>query len=203
MHCQPGPQPLPPLPIQATSWARTESIAARCGNGVQKPLGTPPLNRAAPFERAADFTRTNYGEFLPFDPRSRKTLLDCVAELREAVDFLALLRSPSPPMRRLALPLHLPWNFPLPFITGQMAPHWPRQCRLAKPAEQTPLMAHRGRCSCCMPQVCAAQPCKFCPVGRHWCSIDAIRAERGGLYRLHRTALKIRQALQTLPLHTP
>ena len=75
-----------------------------------------------------------------------KTLLDAVAELREAVDFLryyaarALL---APGTARGVFTCISPWNFPLAIFTGQIAAALATgNAVLAKPAETTPAIAH-------------------------------------------------------------
>ena len=55
-------------------------------------------------------------------PRGGQTVLDAVAELREAVDFLRYYAANAPKRRaRGHLHLHLPWNFPLAIFTGQIS----------------------------------------------------------------------------------
>ena len=91
-----------------------------------------------------------------------KTLADGVAEVREAVDFCryyaaqaetefeAPQRLPGPTGETNHLSLHgrgvfaciSPWNFPLAIFTGQIAAALAAgNCVVAKPAEQTPLIA--------------------------------------------------------------
>lgn len=78
-----------------------------------------------------------------------KTAIDAVAELREAVDFLYFYANEA---ERLAMCDTLegrgvfvcisPWNFPLAIFTGQIAAALAAgNAVLAKPAEQTPLIA--------------------------------------------------------------
>lgn len=107
----------------------------------------PVETRRAVLNRAADLYEENYGELFALLTREAgKTLLDCVAELREAVDFLryyaAQATSDVPTGTALCIS---PWNFPLAIYTGQMAAALASGCAvLAKPAEQTPLMAYRA-----------------------------------------------------------
>ncbi len=80
-----------------------------------------------------------------------KSLSNAVAEVREAVDFLryyaarsrdgfAADASPARPGR-----VHQPWNFPLAIFTGQVAAALAAgNPVLAKPAEETPLIAARA-----------------------------------------------------------
>ncbi|MFI4975748.1 MAG: bifunctional proline dehydrogenase/L-glutamate gamma-semialdehyde dehydrogenase PutA [Caulobacterales bacterium] len=92
-----------------------------------------------------------------------KTLSDAVSEVREAADFLRYYaalaerdfagprRLPGPAGERNSLELRgrgvfaciSPWNFPLAIFTGQIAAALAAgNAALAKPAEQTPLVAH-------------------------------------------------------------
>jgi RHH-type proline utilization regulon transcriptional repressor/proline dehydrogenase/delta 1-pyrroline-5-carboxylate dehydrogenase len=69
-----------------------------------------------------------------------------VAELREAVDFLRYYaaRSEGPDAQGVFACIS-PWNFPLAIFTGQIAAALATgNAVLAKPAEQTPLIAHRA-----------------------------------------------------------
>ena len=75
-----------------------------------------------------------------------KSLPDAVAELREAVDFLRYYaaRSEGPDPQGVFACIS-PWNFPLAIFTGQIAAALATgNAVLAKPAEQTPLIAHRA-----------------------------------------------------------
>jgi RHH-type proline utilization regulon transcriptional repressor/proline dehydrogenase/delta 1-pyrroline-5-carboxylate dehydrogenase len=86
----------------------------------------PGAERAAVLRRAADLYEAHTAEFFAIAAREAgKTLLDAVAELREAVDFLRYYAASGAPRRgaRRARRLHLhqPWNFPLAIFTGQIA----------------------------------------------------------------------------------
>ncbi|MDX8347499.1 bifunctional proline dehydrogenase/L-glutamate gamma-semialdehyde dehydrogenase PutA [Cognatiyoonia sp. IB215446] len=76
-----------------------------------------------------------------------KAMPDVVAELREAVDFLRYYATQATPEQR---PRGIwtcisPWNFPLAIFTGQIAAALAAgNAVLAKPAEQTPLIATRA-----------------------------------------------------------
>ena len=80
-----------------------------------------------------------------------KTLADAVAEVREAVDFLRYYagrggegRSTAPSARGVIACIS-PWNFPLAIFTGQVAAALVTgNAVIAKPAEQTPLIAARA-----------------------------------------------------------
>jgi RHH-type proline utilization regulon transcriptional repressor/proline dehydrogenase/delta 1-pyrroline-5-carboxylate dehydrogenase len=73
-----------------------------------------------------------------------------VAEVREAVDFLRYYAAEAPMPKqgteaRGAIACISPWNFPLAIFTGQVAAALVTgNAVLAKPAEQTPLIAARA-----------------------------------------------------------
>ena len=74
-----------------------------------------------------------------------KTLLDCVGELREAVDFLRYYAAQAEKQDREPAGIFAcisPWNFPLAIFTGQItAALAAGNAVIAKPAETTPLIA--------------------------------------------------------------
>ncbi len=105
----------------------------------------PAPDRAAILNRAADLYEENYGEVFALLAREAgKSLPDAVAELREAVDFLRYYAAHSPDRPPAGLFTCIsPWNFPLAIFTGQIAAALAAgNGVLAKPAEQTPLIAH-------------------------------------------------------------
>jgi len=126
----------------------------------------PVADRAERLERAAGLYERHAGELLSLCVREAgKTLPDAVAELREAVDFLRYYASearrtfaaptelPGPTGERNQLGLRgrgvflciSPWNFPLAIFTGQVAAALAAgNAVLAKPAEQTTLVASRA-----------------------------------------------------------
>ncbi|MEO1220642.1 MAG: bifunctional proline dehydrogenase/L-glutamate gamma-semialdehyde dehydrogenase PutA, partial [Pseudomonadota bacterium] len=119
--------------------------------------------RALLLEEAADLFEAHTAEFLSLCQREAgKTLLDGVAELREAVDFLRYYAGES--RRQFANPIQLPgptgedntlrlhgrgvfatispWNFPLAIFIGMASAALAAgNSVIAKPAEQTPLVA--------------------------------------------------------------
>ncbi|MEO0429250.1 MAG: bifunctional proline dehydrogenase/L-glutamate gamma-semialdehyde dehydrogenase PutA [Pseudomonadota bacterium] len=114
----------------------------------------PAADRSAILRRAADLYEENATELFALCAREAgKTQLDAVAELREAVDFLRYYANEA---ERLAVeepglsPRGLvacisPWNFPLAIFTGQIAAALAAgNAVIAKPAEQTPLIACRA-----------------------------------------------------------
>jgi len=96
---------------------------------------------------AADLYEQQFGEVCALLAREAgKTLMDAVAELREAVDFLryyaAQAKDEAPAGTFVCIS---PWNFPLAIFTGQIAAALAAgNAILAKPAEQTPLIAYLG-----------------------------------------------------------
>jgi RHH-type proline utilization regulon transcriptional repressor/proline dehydrogenase/delta 1-pyrroline-5-carboxylate dehydrogenase len=123
---------------------------------------TPVDRRAAALERAADLLEARRGWLLRLMAREGgKTLDDGIAELREAVDFCryyavearrALAPQPLPGPTGESNVLRYrgrgifvcisPWNFPLSIFLGQVAAALVAgNAVVAKPAEQTPLIA--------------------------------------------------------------
>jgi RHH-type proline utilization regulon transcriptional repressor/proline dehydrogenase/delta 1-pyrroline-5-carboxylate dehydrogenase len=103
--------------------------------------------RAFTLRRAAELFETSFGELFALLAREAgKTLLDAVAELREAVDFLRYYANqaeahPDSEPRGIITCIS-PWNFPLAIFTGQIAAALAAgNGVLAKPAETTPLIA--------------------------------------------------------------
>ncbi|MEP2953859.1 MAG: bifunctional proline dehydrogenase/L-glutamate gamma-semialdehyde dehydrogenase PutA [Sulfitobacter sp.] len=108
------------------------------------PWDAPLDTRRATLLRAADMLEDRYGEIFAILAREAgKGLPDCVAELREAVDFLryyAAQATNEPPAGIFTC--ISPWNFPLAIFCGQVtAALAAGNAVLAKPAEQTPLIA--------------------------------------------------------------
>ncbi|PTN02095.1 L-proline dehydrogenase /delta-1-pyrroline-5-carboxylate dehydrogenase [Rhodovulum imhoffii] len=112
-----------------------------------RPWQTPARDRAAVLHRAAGLYEENFGPLLALLTREAgKTLPDAVGELREAVDFLRYYanagEAAQDPARGVFACIS-PWNFPLAIFTGQIAAALAAgNGVLAKPAEQTPLIAH-------------------------------------------------------------
>jgi RHH-type transcriptional regulator, proline utilization regulon repressor / proline dehydrogenase / delta 1-pyrroline-5-carboxylate dehydrogenase len=104
-----------------------------------------PATRAMILNKAADLYEAEYGQIFALLTREAgKSLADGVAELREAVDFLryyaANIQDGTPAGVFTCIS---PWNFPLAIFTGQIAAALATgNAVLAKPAEQTPLIAH-------------------------------------------------------------
>ncbi len=127
---------------------------------------TPAETRAACLERAADLLEENLAVLMVLCVREAgKTIADAVAEVREAVDFCRYYAAraradfagpqvmPGPTGERNEVTLHgrgvfaciSPWNFPLAIFSGQVtAALAAGNTVIAKPAEQTPLIAARA-----------------------------------------------------------
>ncbi|MGB3415901.1 MAG: bifunctional proline dehydrogenase/L-glutamate gamma-semialdehyde dehydrogenase PutA [Mesorhizobium sp.] len=111
----------------------------------------PVSERAAILERAADLYEANAVEFFALATREAgKSLADGIAELREAVDFLHYYATQASEVEqgttaRGVIACISPWNFPLAIFTGQIAAALVTgNAVVAKPAEQTPLIAFRA-----------------------------------------------------------
>jgi RHH-type proline utilization regulon transcriptional repressor/proline dehydrogenase/delta 1-pyrroline-5-carboxylate dehydrogenase len=122
--------------------------------------------RAVQLERAADLLESNRAELMALLAREAgKTLPDALGEVREAADFCRyyamlarrhfasdeVLTGPTGESNRLQLvgrgPFACvsPWNFPLAIFVGQVvAAYAAGNAVVAKPAEQTPIVAHRA-----------------------------------------------------------
>ena len=126
---------------------------------------TPVEERAAILERFADLLETHLAELMTLCSREGgKLLTDGVDEIREAVDFCRYYAMRAREMFDAPIPLPgptgesnelilsgkgvfaaiSPWNFPVAIFCGQMvAAAVAGNPVLAKPAEQTSLIAHR------------------------------------------------------------
>jgi RHH-type proline utilization regulon transcriptional repressor/proline dehydrogenase/delta 1-pyrroline-5-carboxylate dehydrogenase len=156
-------QPLPPQPVRNPADRRDEvgQVHEASAADVQAALAaaeaaagpwaaTLAAERAAMLERAADGLQARQALFIALLVREAgKTAANAVAEVREAIDFLRYdalqLRQgwddaacrPLGPVVCIS-----PWNFPLAIFTGQVAAALAAgNPALAKPAEQTPLVA--------------------------------------------------------------
>ncbi len=112
---------------------------------------TPASDRAEILRRVADLYEEHTFEFLALATREAgKTQLDGVAEVREAVDFLRFYASEAERVEagsraRGVIVCISPWNFPLAIFTGQISAALATgNAVLAKPAEQTPLIAYKA-----------------------------------------------------------
>ena len=129
---------------------------------------TDPGLRAAALDRAADLLEDRRDRFMALlSIEAGKTLDDGIAEIREAVDFLRYYAARSRDMFSKMQPMPgptgeenrlgwrgrgvfvciSPWNFPLAIFLGQVSAGLAAgNAVIAKPAEQTPLIAHEAIC---------------------------------------------------------
>ncbi|HEX5698102.1 MAG TPA: bifunctional proline dehydrogenase/L-glutamate gamma-semialdehyde dehydrogenase PutA, partial [Rhodoferax sp.] len=124
--------------------------ATRADRAAQIWQVTPPEERAACLNRAADLLEQRTQSILGLIVREAgKSLPNAISEVREAVDFLRYYAAQvaasfdNQTHRPLGVVLCIsPWNFPLAIFAGQVAAALASgNCVLAKPAEQTPLVA--------------------------------------------------------------
>ncbi len=130
-----------------------EAAVERAGRAFAAWRDRPVDERAGILVRTADLYEANMAELIAIASREAgKTRLDGILEVREAVDFCryyaAEARRVLADGRRAGLGPFVcisPWNFPLAIFTGQVtAALVAGNAVLAKPAEQTPLMAARA-----------------------------------------------------------
>jgi RHH-type proline utilization regulon transcriptional repressor/proline dehydrogenase/delta 1-pyrroline-5-carboxylate dehydrogenase len=106
--------------------------------------------RADIVAKVGDLFEDHMGELMALAVREAgKSLPNAIAEIREAVDFLRYyaneIRESGDAKALGAVTCISPWNFPLAIFTGQVAAALAAgNVVLAKPAEQTPLIAHRA-----------------------------------------------------------
>jgi len=151
------------------SWSRpdlVESALKTAHESFESWNQTPAEQRARCLEAFADRLEANEHELIALCSREAgKSLLDGIAEVREAVDFCRYYAMQA--RRQFAEPMEMPgptgesneyylegrgvflcispWNFPLAIFTGQvMAALAAGNTVLAKPAEQASLIAYRA-----------------------------------------------------------
>ncbi|WP_022682928.1 trifunctional transcriptional regulator/proline dehydrogenase/L-glutamate gamma-semialdehyde dehydrogenase [Sphingobium bisphenolivorans] len=127
--------------------AQAATAAGRAASATWGAL--PVAKRAAALERAADAMQARMPILLGLIMREAgKSLPNAIAEVREAIDFLryyaAQARTTFGSAQKPLGPIACisPWNFPLAIFTGQVAAALVAgNPVLAKPAEETPLIA--------------------------------------------------------------
>jgi len=142
---------------------QVEAALARATRAAEGWDATPAEVRASYLERTADLMEARSAELMALCVREAgKTIPDAIAELREAVDFCRYYAAracvdfarpqvlPGPTGEHNEIRLQgrgvflciSPWNFPLAIFTGQVvAALAAGNAVIAKPAEQTPLVA--------------------------------------------------------------
>jgi len=131
--------------VGQVTWATPETVA-RAAKDARR-WQTPATDRRAVLNNAADLFEDHFGEIFALLAREAgKTQADAVAELREAVDFLRYYAAQANDTAAIGTFACIsPWNFPLAIFTGQIAAALAAgNAVLAKPAEQTPLIAQRA-----------------------------------------------------------
>ncbi|MCA8887597.1 MAG: L-glutamate gamma-semialdehyde dehydrogenase, partial [Parvularculaceae bacterium] len=108
---------------------------------------TPAAQRGAILTRAADLLEQRAEHFMQLATREAgKTIPDAIAEIREAVDFLRYYGAECASLDGEPLGVVAcisPWNFPLAIFLGQVSAALAAgNAVIAKPAEQTPVIAH-------------------------------------------------------------
>jgi RHH-type transcriptional regulator, proline utilization regulon repressor / proline dehydrogenase / delta 1-pyrroline-5-carboxylate dehydrogenase len=148
--------------VQEGDEAIVSAALAAAHTAFRKWNATPIAERATVLERAGDLIERNRGSLIALlQVEGGKTIDDCVSEVREAADYCryyasearrALTPRPMPGPTGESNDLRMrgrgificisPWNFPLAIFTGQIAGALAAgNCVVAKPAEQTPLVA--------------------------------------------------------------
>ena len=135
--------------VAAADAAAVDVAMARLQAGFAGWATKPAAQRAAVLRRAADLLEARLAPFCALLVKEAfKTQADCVAEVREAVDFLRYYADgaeadPALGGRGVFVCIS-PWNFPLAIFAGQVAAALVvGNTVAAKPAEQTPYVALR------------------------------------------------------------
>ncbi len=138
------------VPAVAEASAEQVQLAmARLQAGFPGWSATPVAQRAAILRRAADRLDAELPAYCGLLVKeAHKTLADCIAEVREAVDFMryyadeAEIAGDAAMQGRGVFVCISPWNFPLAIFAGQVvAALVAGNTVAAKPAEQTPAVA--------------------------------------------------------------
>ncbi len=152
--------------VMSASLKQVEAAMVSAASAAPAWDATAAEDRALILERTAEFIERDMSVLIALAVREAgKTVPDAVAEVREAVDFCRYYASrcrqdfatalslTGPTGERNELSLHgrgvficiSPWNFPLAIFTGQIAAALAAgNAVVAKPAEQTPLIAHHA-----------------------------------------------------------
>ena len=149
--------PADPGRIVAEVWEATEDEVElaldTARGGFEKWSDWPVDRRAGVLREAANLYEENIAELTAIATREAgKMLLDGIAEVREAVDFLRYyadeaerLEEEEPAEPCGVFVCISPWNFPLAIFSGQIAAALAAgNAVIAKPAEQTPAIAARA-----------------------------------------------------------
>ncbi|HET9175583.1 MAG TPA: bifunctional proline dehydrogenase/L-glutamate gamma-semialdehyde dehydrogenase PutA [Pseudolabrys sp.] len=148
--------------VQESDKAIVNSALAASHSAFQSWNAMPIADRTRILERIGDLIEQNRGRLIALlQVEGGKTIDDCVSEVREAADYCRyyasearrslapmLMRGPTGESNELLMRGRgificiSPWNFPLAIFAGQIAGALAAgNCVVAKPAEQTPLIA--------------------------------------------------------------
>ncbi len=136
--------------VQEAAEADVDNALTWAHQAAPQWAATAPVERAAALLRAADLLEEQMPQLLGLLMREAgKTAANAIAEVREAVDFLRYYAAQAQASFSNATHVPLgpvvcisPWNFPLAIFIGQVAAALAAgNTVLAKPAEQTPLIA--------------------------------------------------------------
>jgi RHH-type proline utilization regulon transcriptional repressor/proline dehydrogenase/delta 1-pyrroline-5-carboxylate dehydrogenase len=137
--------------VTQASEADVSAAVAAAQVGFKTWSATSAEERAACVRKVGDLYEENACELFALTIREAgKSLLDAVAEIREAVDFSQYyanesLRYKDSGQARGVICCISPWNFPLAIFTGQVLANLAvGNTVVAKPAEQTSLLAIRA-----------------------------------------------------------
>ncbi|WP_148863830.1 bifunctional proline dehydrogenase/L-glutamate gamma-semialdehyde dehydrogenase PutA [Marinobacter fonticola] len=137
--------------VTQTSEADIEAAVVAAQDGFKTWSRLPAEERAACVRKVGDlFEEHTYELFAITTREAGKSLLDAVAEIREAVDFSQFyanegLRYKDAGEASGVMVCISPWNFPLAIFAGQILANLAAgNAVIAKPAEQTSLLAYRA-----------------------------------------------------------
>ena len=134
--------------VQEASLREVEHALALAQADGQAWRETPVAERAQTLLHAADLMQAEMPALIALLVREAgKSAANAISEVREAIDFLRYYATqasstPASPQALGTVVCISPWNFPLAIFTGQVcAALAAGNCVIAKPAEQTPLIA--------------------------------------------------------------
>jgi len=137
--------------VTTASLADVETAISAANDGVKSWSRLPAKQRADRIRKVGFLYQEHASELFALATREAgKTLLDAIGEVREAVDFAFFYASEAENLEanaqaRGVITCISPWNFPLAIFSGQiLASLAAGNTVLAKPADQTPLIAYRA-----------------------------------------------------------
>ena len=137
--------------VQQANTADIETAIQQASDGFHGWANTSVQSRTACLRKLAELYESNAEELFALAAREAgKNWLDAVGEIREAVDFALFYANEAERVEhtgeaRGVIVCISPWNFPLAIFTGQiLAAIAAGNCVIAKPAEQTSLIAARA-----------------------------------------------------------